>query len=71
MKTSRPEEDELWPDEDDEDDLDDTFDDDDDIVARVEAAFREERARIRAATNQGALYSLRETYKEHPAAAPA
>lgn len=57
----------MWPEDDDEDDLDGFVDeeegDDEDIVARVETAFREERAWIRTATDTDALRELRVTYK--------
>ncbi|MCB9694322.1 MAG: hypothetical protein H6736_21135 [Alphaproteobacteria bacterium] len=60
----------MWPYEDEDDegwddfDLDEDEDDDEDVIERVEAAYRSERARIRASSDVAALRELQAVYVE-------
>lgn len=60
----------MWPQDDDDDqgwedlDLEDDENDDDEVSARIEAAFRAERARIRAASDVRALREMQADYQD-------
>lgn len=56
----------MWPEDDEDEELSEDGEelDEEELFERVEAAFREERARIRTATNRAWLERLRETYAD-------
>lgn len=54
----------MWPEDEEDDELDEVEEDDEDaVIERVEAAFRQEYARIRGATSREWLHRLRANYE--------